>query len=102
MARIGMIKDFLQGLSRFSWLSLALGALLLPMLIAAAPLPPPAPKIEVFPSSPYYAYLVYEYLAVFWVAILGLLVIIRMKLREIERVQKLGMDVEDKGAPLLQ
>jgi len=62
-------KRFLKGLSRLRW-GLALGALLLPMLIAAAPAPP-APKIEVFPSTPYYAFIIYENLAVFWVAILG-------------------------------
>ena len=100
MGRIGIVKDFLKGLSRLRW-RLASGALLLPLLIAAAP--PPAPeKVEVFPSTPYYAFIIYENLAVFWVAILGLLIIIRMKLREIERVQKLGIDQKDENAPLLR
>lgn len=48
--------------------------------------------IEVFPSTPFYQYIIYETLAIFWIAIIGLIVIIRMKLREIERVQKLGLD----------
>ena len=61
-----------------------------------------AEKISVFPTAPYYQYIVYESLAVFWVAILGLLVIIRMKLREIERTQELGVDREDRDAPLLE
>ena len=59
-------------------------------------------RIAVFPTATYYIYIVYESLAVFWVAILGLLVIIRMKLREIERVQALGADKEDPDAPLLE
>ncbi len=61
-----------------------------------------AEKIAVFPEVPYDGYLVYESLAVFWAAIIGLVVIIRMKLREIERTQALGADREDKDAPLLE
>jgi len=75
--------------------------LLLSGTAAAAPAPPPE-KIAVFPTAPYYIYIVYESLIVFWIAVLGLLVIIRMKLREIERVQEMGVDKEDKDAPLLQ
>ncbi|MDP2725421.1 MAG: hypothetical protein Q8O44_04005, partial [Syntrophales bacterium] len=58
--------------------------------------------IEVFPSTPFYQYIIYENLAIFWIAIIGLIVIIRMKLREIERVQKLGLDKTDHipGVPL--
>jgi hypothetical protein len=61
-----------------------------------------AVKIAVLPEAPYYLYIAYECLAVFWVGILGLLVIIRMKLREIERIQALGVEEEDPNAPLLQ
>ncbi len=61
-----------------------------------------AEKIAVFPTAPYYQYIAYECLAVFWIAILGLLVIIRMKLREIERIQALGVERDDQDAPLLQ
>ena len=61
-----------------------------------------AAKIAVLPEAPYYLFIVYQILAVFWVGILGLLVIIRMKLREIERVQALGVEEEDPNAPLLQ
>ncbi|MEK7828116.1 MAG: hypothetical protein AAB299_10390 [Thermodesulfobacteriota bacterium] len=78
---------------------MAAAILLLPVTAAAAPA---AEKIAVFPTAPYYIYIVYESLAVFWVAILGLLVIIRMKLREIERVQEMGADKEDPDAPLLE
>lgn len=84
-----------------AWL-LAAAVLLLPAIAAAAPALEKIPQIPVFPTVPYYVYIVYESLVVFWVAILGLLVIIRMKLREIERVQELGVDREDPVSPLLQ
>jgi hypothetical protein len=78
---------------------MAAAVLLLPVTAVAAPA---ADKITVLPTAPYYIYIVYESLAVFWVAILGLLVIIRMKLREIERIQALGVEKEDQDAPLLE
>ena len=56
----------------------------------------------VFPAAPYDGYIIYTSLAVFWISIIGLIVIIRMKLREIERTQALGADREDQDAPLLQ
>jgi hypothetical protein len=74
--------------------------LLIPAVSAAAE--KAAEKIAVLPEAPYYLYIAYENLAVFWVAILGLLVIIRMKLREIERIQELGLERDDQDAPLLQ
>jgi len=58
-------------------------------------------KIPVFPSMPVEAYTIYASLAVFWLAIIGLIVIIKMKLNEIDRIQKLGIDKEDNEAPLL-
>jgi len=61
-----------------------------------------AEKIAVFPETPYDGYIVYESLIVFWAAIIGLVVILRMKLKEIERTQSLGADREDKDAPLLE
>lgn len=61
-----------------------------------------AEKVAVFPEVPYDGYIVYESLIVFWAAIIGLIVIIRMKLREIERTQALGADRQDKDAPLLE
>ncbi|MDP2267820.1 MAG: hypothetical protein Q8K46_01505 [Deltaproteobacteria bacterium] len=57
--------------------------------------------IEVFPSTPYYQFIIYENLAIFWIAIIGLIVIIRMKLKEIEQRQKLGLDRAEKDAPRL-
>ena len=47
-------------------------------------------KIPVFPSTPVEAYTIYASLAVFWLAIIGLIVIIKMKLNEIDRIQKTG------------
>jgi hypothetical protein len=54
--------------------------------------------IEVFPSTPYYQFIIFENLAIFWIAIIGLIVILRMKLREIEQRQKLGLDREEEDA----
>lgn len=59
-------------------------------------------KILVFPTTPVAVYTIYISLAVFWLAIIGLIVVIKMKLNEIERIQKLGIDREDKEAPMLK
>ncbi len=61
-----------------------------------------AEQIAVFPTAPFDAYVVYESLAVFWIAIICLIVVIRMKLKEIERIQALGADREETSAPLLE
>jgi len=58
-------------------------------------------NIEVFPSATYDRYIVYEMLALFWAGIIGLVVIIRMKLKEIERIQNMGIDKAEKEIPLL-
>lgn len=58
-------------------------------------------KIPVFPTTPVDVYAIYTSLAVFWLAIIGLIVVIKMKLNEIERIKKLGIDREDSDAPLL-
>ena len=60
-----------------------------------------AEPVAVFPGVPYDGYIVFESLAVFWIIIVALIVVIRMKLREIERTQQLGADEEDPNAPLL-
>jgi hypothetical protein len=57
--------------------------------------------IEVFPSTPYDRYTIYGMLVLFWAGIIGLIVIIRMKLKEIERTQDMGIDKEEKGTPFL-
>ena len=58
-------------------------------------------KVEVFPSTRYDQYTIYQNLALFWTGIIGLIVIIKMKLKEINRVQKMGIDKEEKDIPLL-
>jgi hypothetical protein len=58
-------------------------------------------KIPVFPTAPVEVYTIYTSLAIFWLAIIGLIVVIKMKLNEIERIQKLGIDKEDSNAPML-
>jgi hypothetical protein len=61
-----------------------------------------AEPIKVFPETTFDDFIIYESLAIFWLAILCLIVIIRMKLREIERTQEMGAEQEDKDAPLLR
>ncbi len=71
------------------------------ILINAATLWAQQETIEVFPSAPYDRHIIFQSLALFWVAIIGLIIIIRMKLKEIERIQKMGIDREEKNIPLL-
>lgn len=58
-------------------------------------------KVDVFPSVTYDQYIIYQTLLIFWIGIIGLLVILRMKLREIERNQKMGLHKKEKDIPLL-
>jgi hypothetical protein len=58
-------------------------------------------NIEIFPSAPYDRYIIYEMLTLFWAGIIGLIIIIRMKLKEIERTQNMGIDKAEKEIPLL-
>jgi hypothetical protein len=58
--------------------------------------------IAVFPTTSVDVYAIYISLAIFWIAIISLIVIIKMKLQEIERTQRLGIDKEESGAPLLE
>ena len=60
-----------------------------------------AERIDVFPARPYDRLIMFEALALFWIGIIGLVVIIRMKLSEIERTRRMGIDREEKDAPLL-
>jgi hypothetical protein len=59
-------------------------------------------KINLLPPASFDRFIVYENLALFWIAIIGLIVIIRIKLKEIERIQALGADKEEKDAPVLE
>ncbi len=61
-----------------------------------------AEKIAVFPESPFDTYIIYQNLAIFWFFIIGLIVIIRMKLKETDRTQKMGVDKDDENAPHLE
>ncbi len=72
------------------------------LLLSAAPLWGAETKIEVFPSAPYIRYLIYESLAIFWLFILSLIVLIKMKLREIERTQKMGINRVEAQIPTLE
>jgi len=58
-------------------------------------------KIDVFPAAPYERLIVYQNLIIFWIGVVGLVVILKMKLREIVRTQKMGIDKEEKDAPIL-
>jgi hypothetical protein len=58
-------------------------------------------KIDIFPTVPYERFIVYQNLVIFWVGIIGLIVIIKMKLREIGRIQRMGIDKEEKDIPVL-
>ena len=58
-------------------------------------------KIEVFPTTPFDRFIIYETLTLFWLGIIGLVIIIKMKLKEIERIQKMGIDREEKDNPIL-
>lgn len=100
MRRTECFRKFLKGLPRLRYRLGALVALLTVWFHAAAAAA--AEKIPVFPETPYDRFIIYESLAVFWVFIIGLVVIIRMKLREIERTQALGAGKEDGNAPLLE
>jgi len=59
-------------------------------------------KIEVFPPTGYDQATVYLNLGLFWAGIIGLLIILRLKLRELERVQKMEREEAEKTAPLLE
>jgi len=74
---------------------------LIGMFISAADLFAQQDKIDVFPAVPYDRFIVYQNLIIFWAGIIGLIVIIKIKLREIERTQKLGIDKEEKDIPVL-
>ena len=60
------------------------------------------PAIDVFPPTGYDQATIYLSLAMFWAAIIGLVIILRLKLRELERVQKMEREEAEKAAPLLE
>ncbi|HME41611.1 MAG TPA: hypothetical protein VKF36_00880, partial [Syntrophorhabdales bacterium] len=60
------------------------------------------PVIDVFPPTGYDQATVYLNLGMFWAAIIGLVILLRLKLRELERVQKMEREEAEKAAPLLE
>jgi hypothetical protein len=58
-------------------------------------------RVEVSPVVPYDRFITYETLTVLWIAIIGLIIIIKMKLRELERIQQMGIYKEEKDIPAL-
>ena len=57
---------------------------------------------DVFPPVPYDQAWVYVNLGFLWAGIIGLVILLRMKLREIERTQKMEREEAEKTAPLLE
>jgi hypothetical protein len=102
MRRIRIVERCLKGCLLFRHHWLLLPVLFLLMDAATSRAADKINKIAVFPSTPYEGYIIYESLAVFWFFIISLIVIIRMKLREIERIQELGVEKEDQDAPMLR
>lgn len=58
-------------------------------------------KIEVFTSVSYDRFIIYQALVLFWAGIIGLIVIIAMKLKELRRTREMDIDREEKDAPFL-
>lgn len=99
MQRISFVRNFFGRFFRCLPALPPLAALLLTAIAATAEA---AEKIPVFPETSYDGFIIHESLVIFWIAILSLIVIIRMKLREIERTQEMGADQENGEAPLLE
>jgi hypothetical protein len=67
----------------------------------AAAIPAAAEEISLLPPSAYDRSAIYIDLALFWVATIVLIVLIRLKLREIERVQAMEAKANGEATPLL-
>jgi hypothetical protein len=63
--------------------------------------PAAAEEISLLPASAYDRSAIYIDLALFWIATIVLIVLIRLKLREIERVQSMERKEDGETAPLL-
>jgi hypothetical protein len=59
-------------------------------------------KIDIFPPTGYEQAGVYLNLAIFWAGIIGLVILLRLKLRELERAQRMEREEAEKAAPLLE
>ena len=60
-----------------------------------------AEKMNLLPPSGYDRSAIYLNLALFWGAIIALIVLIRLKLRETERLQKMDSRPDDENIPML-
>lgn len=58
-------------------------------------------EIRVFNPSPYDRHSIFQALIFFWIGIIGLIIIILMKLKELKRIQDMDIHKEDKDAPFL-
>lgn len=52
-------------------------------------------------GSAYDRHIIYQALVLFWIGIIGLIIIIIMKLKEAKRIQDMGVNKDDEGAPFL-
>ncbi len=53
------------------------------------------------PGRPYDRHIIYQALVLFWIGIIGLIVIIVMKLKEAKRIQDMDVHKDDEDAPFL-
>ena len=60
-----------------------------------------ASPIEIFPQSAYDSSTIYVNLTLFWGVVLGLIVTVKLKLREIERIQQMDTKEDEDKTPLL-
>lgn len=61
-----------------------------------------AEKIDLLPPSGYDRSAIYLNLVFFWIAIIVLVALIKLKLREIERAQAMDACVDDEKTPMLE
>ncbi len=69
--------------------------LLTPLFCSAGPVPGD------IAGSAYDRHIIYQDLALFWIGIIGLIIIIIMKLKEAKRIQDMDVHKDDEGAPFL-
>jgi hypothetical protein len=56
---------------------------------------------HVIPTTPYDRHIIYQSLVLFWIGIIGLVIIIRIKIKEIKRIEDMDIHKEDDDAPFL-
>jgi hypothetical protein len=72
------------------------------ILLFSMALPCFAGPVAIEPAgSPYASYILYQALVLFWIGIIGLIVIIVMKLKEAKRIQDMDVHKDDENAPFL-